>query len=92
MKNFVEKAFNISLVMGALAVIFCLASMSKAVLIFGSLGAGFIGFVLCCMSIIFTQKFNLKEKPAGMMILSLFLNSVPLFYMMVQIISNQGGK
>lgn len=92
MKSFVEKAFNISLIMGALAVLFTLGSMNKGVLIFGSLGAGFIGFVLCCLSIVFTQKFNLKERPAGMMILSLFLNSVPLFYMMFEIIQHQGGK
>lgn len=92
MKKFVEKAFNISLIMGALAVLFCIGSMSKGVLIFGSLATGFIGFILCCLSIVFTQKFNLKEKSAGMMILSLFLNSVPLFYMMYEIIQHQGGK
>ncbi len=78
--------------MGAFAVLFVVASLSKPILIFGALGAGFLGFILCCANIVFTQKLNLKAKPAGMMILSLFLNSVPLFYMMVQIMQHSGGK
>ncbi|HWY97612.1 MAG TPA: hypothetical protein VNY36_00890 [Bacteroidia bacterium] len=92
MKNFFEKSFNISLVMGVLAVLFCIPSMRNFVFIFFALGAGFLGFILCCANIVFTQKFNLKQQPAGMMILSLFLNSVPLFYMMVQIMQHQSGK
>ncbi|HXP51013.1 MAG TPA: hypothetical protein VN922_13730 [Bacteroidia bacterium] len=92
MKKLFEKSFNISLVMGTLAVLFCVGSLGKPILIFGALGAGFFGFILCCANIVFTQKFNLAPKPAGMMILSLFLNSVPLFYMMVQIMQHQGGK
>jgi hypothetical protein len=92
MKRFFERSFNFSLVMGALAVLFTIGCLSKPMFIFPALGAGFLGFILCCANIVFTQKFNLKQQPAGMMILSLFLNSVPLFYMMVQIMQHQGGK
>ncbi|MGP8216656.1 MAG: hypothetical protein ACLQQ4_13915 [Bacteroidia bacterium] len=91
MKKFFEKSFNISLVMGALAILFCLLSMYNFIYILFALGSGFLGFVLCCLSIVYTQKFNLKPQPAGMMVLSLFFNSVPLFYMMVQIIRHHKG-
>jgi hypothetical protein len=92
MKKFFEKSFNISLVMGALTVVSCLLGMSHFIFIFISLLLGFIGFVLCCMHIVFTQKFDLPQKATGLMILSLFLNSVPLFYMMTQIMQHAGSK
>jgi hypothetical protein len=92
MKNFFEKAFTLSLIMGAITVVLAMIGVNHFIFIFISLFTGFIGFVLCCLNIVFTQKFNLNPKPSGLMILSLFLNSVPLIYMMVQIIQHSGGK
>ncbi|HTA82998.1 MAG TPA: hypothetical protein VK783_08695 [Bacteroidia bacterium] len=92
MKQFFEKSFNISLIMGALTVVACMLGMNHFIFIFISLFTGFLGFVLCCLHIVLTQKFNLPQKPGCLMMLSLFLNSVPLFYMMVQIMQHSGGK
>jgi hypothetical protein len=92
MKQFFEKAFNLSLLIGALTVVSCGLGMSHFIFLFISLFLGFLGFVLCCLHIVLAQKFNLAQKPGSLMILSLFLNSVPLFYMMVQIMQHSGGK
>jgi hypothetical protein len=83
MKKILEKAFSLSLVFGAIAVIFCLFAMSKPVFILVALSAGFFGFILGCLHIIAVQRYGIKQAPAALLILSLFLNSIPLIYMMI---------
>ena len=92
MKKFFEKSFSISLVLGSIAVLLCIPAMSYPISIIIALSAGFLGFIMCCLTIVFTQRMGLKPQPGGLMLLSLFLNSVPLFYMMVQIMEHAGGK
>jgi hypothetical protein len=91
MKKILEKAFNISLVFGAIAVLFCLIAMSKAVFILVALSAGFFGFILGCLHIIAVQRYEIKQAPASLLLLSLFLNSVPLIYMMVVVMQARHG-
>jgi len=83
MKKFLEKAFTLSLVFGAIAVLFCLFSMSKPIFILAALSAGFFGFVLGCLHIVAVQRYGVKQSSVPLLILSLFLNSVPLIYMMI---------
>jgi hypothetical protein len=92
MKKFLEKSFSISLVFGGIAVALCIPAMNHAIFMLLALAAGFIGFVLSCLYILLTQRFNLPVKPGSLMILSLFLNSVPLIYMMYEISQHTGGR
>lgn len=72
------------MVMGAIAVAFCLAALAgKPVFILVALSAGFFGFVLGCLHIIAVQRYEIKQAPVALLLLSLFLNSVPLIYMMM---------
>jgi len=72
-----------SLIFGAIAVILCLFAMSKSVFILAALSAGFFGFVLCCLHIVAVQRYSIKQSPVALILLSLFLNSVPILYMMI---------
>lgn len=83
MKMILEKAFTISLLFGVIAVIFCLLAMSNPVFILIALSAGFFGFVLGCLHIVAVQRYGIKQAPVPLLLLSLFLNSVPLIYMML---------
>jgi hypothetical protein len=83
MKKILEKAFTISLLFGGLAVVFCLFSMSKPVFLLVALSAGFFGFILGCLHIVAVQRYSIKQAPVALLLLSLFLNSVPLIYMMM---------
>lgn len=83
MKNILEKAFNISLVFGVIAVVFCLIAMSKPVFILFALSAGFFGFILGCLHIVAVQRYGTKQASVALLLLSLFLNSIPLIYMMM---------
>jgi hypothetical protein len=83
MKKILEKAFAVSMVFGAVAVILCLISMSNPVFILFALSAGFFGFVLGCLHIIGVQRYGIKQSPAALLLLSLLLNSIPLIYMMM---------
>jgi hypothetical protein len=87
MKKFLEKAFGISLIFGAVAVIFCLFTMSKPVFILVALSAGFFGFVLGCLHIVAVQRYAIKQAPIPLLLLSMLLNSVPLIYMMMVVTS-----
>jgi hypothetical protein len=90
MKSFLEKTFNISIGLGAIAVLFCLLSISKFFFILAALAVGFFGFIACCIHIVYTQRFGLKQPPIFMLLLSLFLNSVPLIYMIVMVTQARG--
>jgi hypothetical protein len=90
MKRFLEKTFNISIALGALAVLFSLLSISKFFFILIALAVGFFGFIMCCIHIVYTQRFELKQPPILMVMLSLFLNSVPLIYMIVMVMQARG--
>jgi hypothetical protein len=83
MKKILEKAFTISLIFGVFAVILCLFAMSKPIFILLALSAGFFGFILGCLHIVGVQVYGIKQSPVGLLLLSLFLNSVPLIYMMM---------
>ncbi|HTB33054.1 MAG TPA: hypothetical protein VK808_13580 [Bacteroidia bacterium] len=83
MKKFLEKSFALSMVFAALAVVFCLFAMSKPIFILVALSAGFFGFILGCLHIIAVQRYGVKQAATPMLLLSLFLNSVPLIYMMM---------
>ena len=87
MKKFLEKAFTISLVFGAMAVIFCLIAMSNHVFIIVALSAGFFGFVLGCLHIVAVQRYEVKQAPVALLLLSLLLNSIPLIYMMTVVMN-----
>ncbi len=83
MKRILEKAFSLSLVFGSLAVIFCLFAMSKPDFILVALSTGFFGFILGCLHIVAVQRYGIKQAQVALLLLSMFLNSVPLIYMMV---------
>lgn len=83
MKKILERAFPVSLVFGTVAAICCAFTMAKPVFILVALSAGFVGFILGCLHIIAVQRYEIKQAPTGLLITSLFLNSVPLIYMMV---------
>jgi hypothetical protein len=83
MKNLLGKAFNISIVLGVLAVLFCLFAASNPVFILVALSAGFFGFILGCLHIVAVQRYEIKQARVALLLLSLLLNSVPLIYMMV---------
>jgi len=87
MKKILEKAFTISLIFGAIAVVFCLFAMSKPVFILIALSAGFFGFILGCLHIVAVQRYSIKQAPVALLLLSMFLNSVPLIYMMIVVTS-----
>jgi hypothetical protein len=89
MKKFLGKSFTLSIIFGVLAVACCLLSiimignsMAQAILILSSLGAGFLGFIMGCLHIIAVQRYEIKQAPVVLLLLSLFLNSIPLIYMM----------
>lgn len=88
MKKFLEKAFTISLVFGAIAVILCLFATTSPYFILGALGAGFVGFILGCLHIVAVQRYGIKQSPVALLMLSLLLNSVPLIYMMIVVSRN----
>jgi len=83
MKKFLEKVLNISLIFGALAVVLSLFVMSSPVYMLAALSAGFFGFVMGCLHIVGVQRYEIKQAPAWLLLLTLFLNSVPLLYMMI---------
>jgi hypothetical protein len=82
MKKFLEKAFSLSLIFGAIAVVLCLFVTVTPYFIIAALSAGFFGFVLGCLHIIAVQRYGVKQAPALLLLLSLLINSVPLIYMM----------
>lgn len=90
MKAFLERTFGLSIVMGILCVIATVLSTSKFLFLIIALGMGFLGFIMCCMHIVFTQKYKLKQPPAAMLLISLFLNSVPLIYIIVMVMNARG--
>jgi hypothetical protein len=83
MKKFLEKSFTISMVFGSIAVVLCLFAMSNPIFMLLALSSGFLGFILACLHIISVQRYEVKQAPTSMLLLSLFLNSVPLIYMMI---------
>lgn len=83
MKKIFEKVLNASLVFGALAVILSLFIMSSPLYMLAALSAGFLGFVMGCLHIVGVQRYEVKQAPVWLLLLSLFLNSVPLIYMMI---------
>lgn len=83
MKKILEKSFSLSLLFGTLAVVLCLFAMSKPVFILAALSAGFFGFVLGCLHILAVQRNGIKQASVPLLLLSMFLNSVPLIYMML---------
>jgi hypothetical protein len=83
MKKILEKSFSISLAFGAIAVILCLFAMSNPIFMLLALSAGFFGFILGCLHIVAVQRYEIKQASTLYLILSLFLNSVPLIYMMI---------
>ncbi len=86
MKKFFEKVFMISMIFGVVAVFFCLltiANPTRPQFILLALSAGFFGFILGCLHIFSVQRYEVKQAPTAMLLLSLFLNSVPLIYMMI---------
>jgi len=92
MQKLVEKSFTVSLVLGCVAVALTILGMNIAIVFLVALIAGFLGFVMACLYILFTQRYNLPPKSGSLMILGLFLNSVPLIYMMYQISQHAGGR
>ena len=68
---------------GAIAVVLSLFVMSSPVFMLAALSAGFFGFVLGCLHIVGVQRYEVKQSPVWLLLLSLFLNSVPLIYMMI---------
>ena len=91
MKKILENAFQVSLVFGVLAVVLCLFAMSKPVFILVALSAGFFGFVLGCLHIVAVQRYEIKQAAVPLLLLSLFLNSVPLIYMMIVVTQAKHG-
>lgn len=91
MKKILEKAFQISLIFGALAVVLCLFATSNPIFILAALSAGFFGFVLGCLHIVAVQRYGVKQAAVGLLLLSLFLNSVPLIYMMIVVTQAKHG-
>lgn len=83
MKKILEKSFTLSLIFGTIAVILCLFAMSKPVFILAALSAGFFGFILGCLHIVTVQRYGVKQASVALLLLSMFLNSVPLIYMMI---------
>lgn len=83
MKKFLEKVLNISLLFGVVAVALSLFITSSPVFMLAALTAGFFGFVMGCLHIVGVQRYEIKQGPVWMLLLSLFLNSVPLIYMMI---------
>jgi len=75
------------MVFGVIAVILCLIATptisGNPIFILAALSAGFFGFILGCLHIVAVQRYELKQAPTPMLLLSLFLNSVPLIYMMI---------
>jgi ABC-type transporter Mla maintaining outer membrane lipid asymmetry permease subunit MlaE len=61
----------------------CLFATSNPYFILAALSAGFFGFILGCLHIVAVQRYGIKQSPVALLILSLFLNSVPLIYMMM---------
>lgn len=84
MKKFLEKSFTISIIFGVIAVALCLVAITgNPIFILLALSAGFFGFILGCLHIIAVQRYEVKQAPTALLLLSLFLNSVPLIYMMM---------
>jgi uncharacterized membrane protein HdeD (DUF308 family) len=91
MKKILEKAFQISLVFGVLAVVLCLFAMPNPIFMLAALSAGFFGFVLGCLHIVAVQRYGVKQASVPLLLLSLFLNSVPLIYMMIVVSQAKHG-
>jgi hypothetical protein len=83
MKKVLQKSFTISLIFGTIAVVLCLFAMSKPVFILAALSAGFFGFIWGCLHIVTVQRYGIKQASIALLLLSMFLNSVPLIYMMI---------
>ena len=83
MKKFLEKVLNISLLFGGIAVILNLFVMSSPVFMLAALSAGFFGFVMGCLHIVGVQRYEIKQGPVSLLLLTLLLNSIPLIYMMI---------
>jgi hypothetical protein len=89
MVSLLQKAFKLSIALGLIASGFCLFTYSNVRFILPALFCGFLGFVLCCCHIAFSQRADFKMASLPLLFLSLLLNSSPLLLMLAVLLHHR---
>jgi hypothetical protein len=86
-------SFNLSIALGAVAAVLCVGAVFKFFFMILALFFGFLGFILCCLHIVMAQRDEaIKQAPAPLLLLSLFLNSTPLLCMILLVYLAKQGR